>query len=134
MFRISAKVVLGKSVTIDMSGGFLLMMLLLVVGWITVTHFSGVSLSSVFINYSAFKMVQLESYEIPVDMLVWLLCWYNSWFPVEHHSVFKTASHSLKPLSEATQNLPVHHGIPTLVLLIPWHSLWCLALFSVPGY
>ena len=77
MFRMSAKVVLCNSVILDMSGGFLLMMLLylwpmllLVVGWITVTHFSGVSLSSIFVNYSASKTVQLESYQIPVDTLV----------------------------------------------------------------
>ena len=51
MFRMSAKVVLCNSVTLDMSGGFLLMMLLylwpmllLVVSWISVIHFSGVSL------------------------------------------------------------------------------------------
>ena len=75
MFRISAKVVLCNSVTLDLSGGFLLMMLLylwpmllLVVCWITVTHFSGVSLSSMFVNYSASKIVQLESYKIPVDI------------------------------------------------------------------
>ena len=30
---------------------------------------------------------------------------------------------------KAAQNLPVHQGIPTLVLLAPWRSLWCLALF-----
>ena len=77
MFRMSAKVVLCNSVTLDMSDGFLLMillylwpMLLLVVGWINVTHFSGVCLSSIFVNYSASKIVQLESYQIPVDTLV----------------------------------------------------------------
>ena len=43
-------------------------MLLLVVGWSTVTHFSGVN-----VNYSASKTVQLESYQIPVDTLVKLL-------------------------------------------------------------
>ena len=80
MFRMSAKVVLCNSVILDMSGSFLLMMLLylwpmlfLVVGWITITHFSGVSLSSIFVNYSASKTVQLESYQIPVDTLVLLL-------------------------------------------------------------
>ena len=77
MFRMSAKVVLCNSVTLDMSGGLLLMMLLylwpvsmLVVIWITLTHFSGVSLSSIFVNYSASKILQLESYQIPVDKLV----------------------------------------------------------------
>ena len=77
MFRMSAKVVLCNSVILDMSGGFLLMMclylwpmLLLVVDWITVIHFSGVSLSSIFVNYSSAKIVQLESYQIPVDTQV----------------------------------------------------------------
>ena len=76
MFRMSAKVVLYNSMILDMSGSFLLMMLLylwpmilLVVGWITVTHFSGVSLSLIFVNYSASKTVQLESYQISVDIL-----------------------------------------------------------------
>ena len=45
-------------------------MLLLVVSWITVTHFSGVFLSSILVNYSASKTVQLESYQIPADTLV----------------------------------------------------------------
>ena len=51
MFRMSANVVLCNSVTLDMSDGFSLKMflylwpvLLLVVGWITVTHFLGASL------------------------------------------------------------------------------------------
>ena len=65
-------------------------MLLLVVR-VTVTHFSGVFLSSIFINYSVSKIVQVKSYQIPVDIcsispvlkkLHWLL--------VEHRSVFKT--------------------------------------------
>ena len=73
----TAKVALCNSVILDMSGGFLLLMLLylwpmllLVVGWITVTHFLGVSLSSIFVNYSASKTVQLESYQIPGYTLV----------------------------------------------------------------
>ena len=51
MSRMSAKIALCNSVTLDMSGGFLLMMLLYLwqmlwlVGCITVTHFSGVSQS-----------------------------------------------------------------------------------------
>ena len=76
MFRMSAKLALCNSVILDMSDSFLLMMflylwpmLLLVVGWITVTYFSGVSLSSIFVNYSASKTEQLESYQIPVDTL-----------------------------------------------------------------
>ena len=38
----------------------------------TITHFPGVSLTSIFVNYSASKIVQLELYEIPVDTLVYL--------------------------------------------------------------
>ena len=74
MFRMSAKVVLRNSVTSDMSGGFLLMMilylwpvLLLVVGRITVTHFSGVSPNSIHTNYSGSKVVPRELYQTPVD-------------------------------------------------------------------
>ena len=66
MFRVSAKVVLCNFVTSDMSGGFLLMMplylwpmLLSVVGWIIVIHFSGVSPGSIYINYNISKIVQL---------------------------------------------------------------------------
>ena len=39
---------------------YLWLMLLLVVGWITVTHFSGVSPSSIYVNYRASKIVQSE--------------------------------------------------------------------------
>ena len=63
-----------NSLISDMSGSFLLtmflylwLMLLLVVGWITATHFSGVSPSSIYINYSASKIVQPELYQTPVD-------------------------------------------------------------------
>ena len=70
MFRMSAEVVLLNSVISDMSGGFLLtmflclwLMLLLVVVWITVTHFSGASPSSFYTNYSASKIVQPELYQ-----------------------------------------------------------------------
>ena len=84
MLRMFAKVALCNSVILDMSGGFLLMMLLylwpmllLVFSWITVTHFSGVSLSSIFINYSVSKTVQLKSYQTPVDTPVQLLCLRN---------------------------------------------------------
>ena len=77
MFRMSAEVVLCNSMILDMSDGFLLMrlqflwpILLLVVSWTTVTHISGVFLSSIFINYIASKTVQPESYQIPADTLV----------------------------------------------------------------
>ena len=42
------------------------LMLLLVVIWITAAHFSGAS-SSIYANYSASKIVQLELYQTPVD-------------------------------------------------------------------
>ena len=42
-------------------------MLLLVVGWTTVTHFSGVSLKSIFIDYSLSKIVLLELLQIRVN-------------------------------------------------------------------
>ena len=67
MFRMSAKVVLLNSVISEMSGGFSLMMFLVVVGWITATHFSGASPSSIYANDSASKIVQLELYQTPVD-------------------------------------------------------------------
>ena len=40
---------------------------LVVVGWITATHFSGASPSSIYVNYSASKIVQPELYLTPVD-------------------------------------------------------------------
>ena len=181
-------------------------MLLLVGSWITVTQFSGVSLISIFVNYSASKTLQLESYQIPYTLV------YTSitpvlkklhWLPVEHHSVLKTATLVYKflhtgfpkyfapyiysnssfystrcsqsgvislsfpsfnpqsinpskslvivlllmlplfgmlflrrfmrpplwPPSENASNLPLHQGIPSLVLLTPWHSMWCLDSF-----
>ena len=74
MFRMSGKVILLNSVDSDMSGGFLLMMflclwlmLLSVVGWITATHFSGASSSSIYPNNSESKTVQLELYQTPVN-------------------------------------------------------------------
>ena len=68
-------------------------MLLLVVAWITVTHFLGVSLSSIFVNYSASKTVQLESYQIPVDTAsITPVLKKLHWLPVEHRSVSKTAT------------------------------------------
>ena len=44
-------------------------MLLLVVGWTTVTHFSGVSPNSIFTDYSLPKIVQLELLQIQVNIL-----------------------------------------------------------------
>ena len=71
-----------------MSGSFLLMMLLYLwlmllslVSWITATHFSGASSSSIYVNYSASKIVQPELYRTPVDTPA-----------VEQCMVFKTAT------------------------------------------
>ena len=47
-------------------------MLLLVVGWTTVTHFSGVSPNSIFIDYSLSRKVQLELLQIRVNTLGYL--------------------------------------------------------------
>ena len=73
MFGMFEKV-LCNSLTSDMSGNFLLMMLLylwlmllLVVSWITTSHFSGVSPSSVCVNYSASNRLQLELNQTLVD-------------------------------------------------------------------
>ena len=44
-------------------------MLLLVVGWTTVIHFSGVFPNSIFIDYSLYKTVQLELLQTRVNML-----------------------------------------------------------------
>ena len=44
-------------------------MLLLVVGWTTVPHFSGVSPNSIFIDYNLSKIVQLELLQIRVNTL-----------------------------------------------------------------
>ena len=49
-----------------------------VVSWITATHLSGVSVSSVYVNYSASKIMQPEFYQTPADTPVYLLCLRNS--------------------------------------------------------
>ena len=46
----------------------------LVVGWITATHFLGISPSSNYVNYNVSKIVQPELYQTPVDTPVYLLC------------------------------------------------------------
>ena len=68
------KVVFLNSIISDMSGGFFLMMLLclwlmllLVVGWITATYFSGASPSSIYGNYSVSKTVHPELYQTRDD-------------------------------------------------------------------
>ena len=45
-------------------------MFLLVVGWTTVTHFSGISPNSIFIDYSLYKTVQLELLQIRVNTCI----------------------------------------------------------------
>ena len=61
----------------DMSDGLLLMMhlylcpiILSVVSWIIIIHFLEFSPSSICINYSASKRVQLELYQTPIDASV----------------------------------------------------------------
>ena len=68
-------------------------MLLLVVDWITVTQFSGVSLSSIFVNYgciqnSAARIVSNSNRHTSITPVLKKL----HWLPVEHRSVFKTAT------------------------------------------
>ena len=69
MFKVSVKAVLCNFVTSYVSGSFLLMMclhlwpvLLTVVGWIIVIRFLEIFSSSININDSASKIVQLELY------------------------------------------------------------------------
>ena len=66
---------------------YLWLMLLLVVGWITATHFSGVSPSSIYVNYRAFKksparIVSNNSRYTRITPVLMKL----HWLPVEHHS------------------------------------------------
>ena len=93
-------------------------MFFLVVGWIIVNHFSGVSLSSIFVNYSASKIVQLELYQIPVDALVELLS-------VRSLSLLNIAQ-SLKQPPLFTSffilvftSILLHMSLPTAVLTVP---------------
>ena len=105
-----AKVVLLNSVISDMSGGFLLtmflclwLMLLLVVVWITATHFSGASPSSVYANYSASKIVQLELYQTSRYTSITPVLKKLHWLPVEQRTVFKTATLVYKYLHRFSQ-------------------------------
>ena len=73
-----------------MSGSFLLMMflylwlmLLLVAGWITATHFYVASPSSIYANYSAARIVQPELYETSTTHVLKKL----HWLPVEQCTV-----------------------------------------------
>ena len=65
-------------------------MLLLVVGWTAVTHFSGVSKNSIFIDYSLSKRVQLELLQIHVNILGQLRKLH--WLPIQFCSEFKLAT------------------------------------------
>ena len=66
-------------------------MLLLVVGWTTVTHFSGVSPNSIFTDYSLSKIVQLQLLLIRISLITPLLRKLH-WLPVQFHSKFKLAT------------------------------------------
>ena len=92
MFRASAKVVLFNSVTSDVPGDFLLMMLLYlcqmpssVVSWITV-----ITLSSININCNVWKIVQLKLYQNSSGITLGLKKLH--WFPVERCLLFKVHS------------------------------------------
>ena len=65
-----------------------------VVGWITATHFLGASPSSIYVNYSASKIVQPELYLTPVNIPVYITPVLNKlhWLPVEKCMMFKTAT------------------------------------------
>ena len=66
-------------------------MLLLVVGWIFAIFFSEVSPSSIYLNYNASKVVQLESNTSGYTSIIIVLKNLH-WLPVEHCSLFKTAT------------------------------------------
>ena len=67
---------------------YLWLMLLLVVGWITATHFSGASPSSIYVNYNASKIVSNTSRYTSITPVLKKL----HWLPVEQRTVFKTAT------------------------------------------
>ena len=127
-FRLLAKVVSGNSVTLDMSGSFLVMMLLylwptllLVVIWITVTHFSGVSkcnlrkLQSIQ-NSAARTVLNNIRYASITPVLKKLL-----WLPVQHRPVFnKTATLVNKFLHTGFfPSILIYISLPTAVLIVP---------------
>ena len=117
----SANVVLLNSVISDMSGGFLLimflylwLMLLLVVGWITATHFSGASPSSICVNCIQNCIKHQSIYQYNSYMLKKL-----HWFPVEQHSVHD--SHTCLQVSSHRffTGILLHIFLPTSVLTVP---------------
>ena len=73
---------------------YLWLMLFLVVGWITATHFSGVSSSSIYVNYSTSHIVQPELYQTPCSRYTSITPVLKKfhWLPVEHHTVSKTVT------------------------------------------
>ena len=106
-----------------MSGSFLLMMLLylwlmllLVVSWITATHFSGASPSSIYLNYSASKTVLPELYQTPVDTPALLLCLRNC-IGYRLNSLWCSRKPHLSR-SFFTQVF-LHIFLPTAVLIVP---------------
>ena len=126
MFRMSAKVVLCSSMTSDMSGDFQLMkllylwlMLLLVVGWITATHFSGVSPSSIYTNNciqnSSARIVSNTSRYTSTTVLLEKL----HWLTVKHCTVFKTATLVYKFLHTGLPKYFAPYHLPTTVLIVP---------------
>ena len=116
-----------NSVTSDTSGSFELMMLLylwlmllLLVRWITATHFSGVSQSSIYINYSASKIVQPELYQTPVDTTALLLCLRNCigyWLNRARCSRQPHLSTSF--FTQVFLGIFLHIFLPTAALIVP---------------
>ena len=65
---------------------YLWSMLLSVFVWIIVIHFLKFPASSIYVNYTASKKMQLELYQTLVDTRVSTL----HWLPAEYRSLFKT--------------------------------------------
>ena len=96
---------------------YLWLMLLLVVGWITATDFSGASPRTIYGNYSTSKIVPPELYLTPVDITPVLKKLH--WLPVEQRMVFKTATLAYKFLHIGFLGILLHIFLITSVLTAP---------------
>ena len=98
MFKMSAKVVLCKSVTLVMSGGFLVMMLLYLWPMLLLVLSSQLDYcNSFFRNLSKLIFCKLQCIQNSAARIVSNTSRYVSitsvhWLPAEHLSVFKTAT------------------------------------------
>ena len=120
MFRMSAIAVLLNSVISDMSAVFLLMMflylwlmLLLVFGWITTTHFSGASPSSIYPNYSVSKTVKLGYTSITSVLRNCIGFLLNSAQCLRQPHLF------ISFFTQVFLGILLHIFLPTAVLIIP---------------